>query len=81
MNIFPNPLLCAKFEKKQELMKKMFIALSLSIIVCMAYAQTFTLKSNDMEGQAQMKQVFNSFGCKGQNLSPQLSWVNVPIRD
>ncbi len=41
-------------------------------------AQTFTLKSSDLGGQATDKQVFNSFGCTGQNLSPQLSWENAP---
>lgn len=42
------------------------------------YAQTFTLKSNDLGGQATSKQVFNGFGCTGENISPQLSWANAP---
>ena len=41
-------------------------------------AQTFTLKSQDVGGQATDKQVFNGFGCTGENLSPQLSWDNAP---
>jgi Raf kinase inhibitor-like YbhB/YbcL family protein len=41
-------------------------------------AQTFTLKSNDIDGQATMKQVFDGFGCTGSNLSPQLYWENAP---
>ncbi|CAN5568507.1 YbhB/YbcL family Raf kinase inhibitor-like protein [soil metagenome] len=41
-------------------------------------AQTFTLKSNELGGQASEKQVFNSFGCNGKNLSPQLFWENPP---
>lgn len=41
-------------------------------------AQTFTLKSADVGGQATEEQVFNSFGCTGRNLSPQLSWENAP---
>jgi len=41
-------------------------------------AQTFTLKSNELGGQATGKQVFNGFGCTGQNLSPQLFWENAP---
>jgi Raf kinase inhibitor-like YbhB/YbcL family protein len=41
-------------------------------------AQTFTLKSNDVGGQATQKQFSNSFGCHGQNLSPELSWTNAP---
>ena len=41
-------------------------------------AQTFTLKSKDINGQMTMQQVLNGFGCTGQNLSPQLSWENAP---
>src|SRR6266436_6729147 len=39
---------------------------------------TFTLKSKDIGGQATTQQVFNGFGCTGGNISPQLSWENVP---
>jgi Raf kinase inhibitor-like YbhB/YbcL family protein len=42
------------------------------------FGQTFTLKSNEIGGQATMKQVFNGFGCTGENLSPQLYWENAP---
>lgn len=41
-------------------------------------AQTFTLKSEDLGGQMTSKQVFNGFGCTGENISPQLSWANAP---
>jgi len=41
-------------------------------------AQTFTLKSNDLGGQATNKQVLNGFGCTGENKSPQLFWENPP---
>lgn len=44
-----------------------------------ANAQTFTLKSNELGGQATNKQVLNSFGCNGENKSPQLFWENAPI--
>lgn len=50
-----------------------FLFISLSI-----NAQTFTLKSNELGGQATLKQVFGGFGCTGENISPQLSWENVP---
>lgn len=40
--------------------------------------QTFTLKSNDVGGQATEKQVFIGFGCSGANVSPQLRWENPP---
>lgn len=35
---------------------------------------TFTLRSNNVGGQATLEQVF----CGGKNQSPQLSWVNAP---
>ncbi|HEY0977436.1 MAG TPA: YbhB/YbcL family Raf kinase inhibitor-like protein [Flavobacteriales bacterium] len=41
-------------------------------------AQTFTLTSSDVGGQATTQQVFNGMGCTGQNLSPQLSWTHAP---
>ena len=59
-------------------MKQLFILLALCLGFSVSYAQNFTLKSADIEGQAQMKQVFNSFGCKGDNISPELAWVNPP---
>ena len=39
---------------------------------------TFTLKSNHLGGQATQQEVFDGFGCKGNNVSPQLSWENAP---
>jgi hypothetical protein len=56
------------------------IALSLIclFIVTPSAGQTFTLRSSDVGGQATDKQVFNGFGCAGANVSPQLSWENVP---
>ncbi len=44
----------------------------------MLWAQTFTLKSHDVGGQATAKQVFRGFGCNGENISPQLFWENAP---
>ena len=41
-------------------------------------AQTFTLKSNDLGGQATNRQFFNGFGCHGENISPELHWENAP---
>ena len=41
-------------------------------------AQTFTHRSTDVGGQATQKQFANVFGCKGENVSPQLSWENAP---
>ncbi len=59
-------------------MKKVLILMLLVFSVGMAVAQTFTLKSKDVGGQATNKQVFNGFGCTGENVSPQLSWENAP---
>jgi Raf kinase inhibitor-like YbhB/YbcL family protein len=56
-----------------------FIAtLALSIFYTSLVAQTFTLRSSDLGGQALPQQVFNGSGCKGFNVSPQLSWDDVP---
>jgi Raf kinase inhibitor-like YbhB/YbcL family protein len=41
-------------------------------------AGSFTLTSHDLEGQLSLKQVFNGFGCSGENVSPELSWSNAP---
>ena len=60
-------------------MKKISLILLAGLWICQAsVAQTFTLKSNDVGGQATNKQFANVFGCSGENVSPQLSWENVP---
>jgi len=41
-------------------------------------AEGFYLSSADVQGQIAIEQVFNSFGCSGKNISPQLSWDNAP---
>lgn len=41
-------------------------------------AQTFTLESESLSGQATNDSFFNSFGCTGENMSPQLSWKHAP---
>ena len=40
----------------------------------------FTLTSTEVKNNATLtdKQVFNSFGCSGENLSPQLAWADAP---
>lgn len=55
-----------------------FIFILFSLFSHLCAAQTFTLKSNELGGQATVKQVYNGFGCKGKNQSPQLSWQNAP---
>lgn len=57
-------------------MKK--ILLGLSLTASLLLADNFTLKSDTLKGQLTNKQVFNGFGCSGENISPQLSWENAP---
>lgn len=62
-------------------MKEYFLAtLAILLLSISAKAQTptFTLKSKDLSGQFIGEQVFNSFGCTGENQSPQLYWENTP---
>jgi len=60
-------------------MKKTTVAFFIFLLAGIAsHAQTFTLKSKDIGGQATSKQVFNGFGCTGENISPELSWENAP---
>ena len=57
---------------------KTALFISTFLLYNLSNAQTFTLKSNDLGGQATLKQVNNDFGCSGQNISPQLFWDNAP---
>ncbi|HEV8504593.1 MAG TPA: YbhB/YbcL family Raf kinase inhibitor-like protein [Chitinophagaceae bacterium] len=59
-------------------MKKIIVHAVIMLTASLSYAQTFTLKSKDLNGQVTAQQVLNGFGCTGQNLSPQLSWENAP---
>jgi len=58
-------------------MKKLLTLMAV-VISSAAFAQTFTLKSNDLSGQITNKQFASSFGCSGENVSPQLRWENAP---
>jgi Raf kinase inhibitor-like YbhB/YbcL family protein len=53
--------------------------LTVTSLISFTQGQTFTLKSKDIGGQATDKQVYNGFGCTGDNLSPELYWENVPV--
>ena len=59
-------------------MQKLFSCVLLALLAGGASAQTFTLKSNDVGGQATNRQYANSFGCHGENVSPELHWENAP---
>jgi len=55
------------------------VLLVLSMLVSAAsQAEGFYLSSSDIKGQITSEQVFNSFGCTGKNISPQLHWQNAP---
>jgi len=59
-------------------MRSIVVALALLAMGPAVSAQTFTLKSNEIGGQATNRQFFNGFGCHGDNVSPELSWDNAP---
>jgi Raf kinase inhibitor-like YbhB/YbcL family protein len=61
-------------------MKKISTLMAMILITCSSgMAQTFTLKSSDLGGQFVNSQLLNGMmGYTGGNISPQLSWENVP---
>ncbi len=56
----------------------MRIVIATIISAGLAWAGNFTLSSSDLGGQLSMKQVFNGFGCEGENISPALQWKEAP---
>lgn len=61
-------------------MRKIALSLSLVFSSCLAFAGEFALQSTDIKqnGSIKLEQVFNGFGCTGNNISPALSWKNPP---
>ena len=62
-------------------MKFTLASLSISILLSTsAFAEKFTLTSPTVKegGTVPMESVFNSFGCTGGNVSPELVWKNAP---
>lgn len=61
-------------------MKKVIVIILISgfLIANQALAEGFTLESDDVGGQLSSEQVFNGYGCRGSNISPQLRWRNAP---
>lgn len=59
---------------------KAVAAILLTAVSLPAAAADFTLSSADIKPGATLNaaQVFNGFGCTGQNISPQLSWSGAP---
>jgi len=41
-------------------------------------AEGLTLRSETLQGQLSLNEVFNGFGCTGKNISPELSWAGAP---
>src|SRR5687768_5185180 len=60
--------------------KLIILALLLVAPAAQAAGKKFTLESKELKpnGTLTEKQVFNGFGCTGENVSPQLSWSNPP---
>lgn len=59
-------------------MKRLPLLFGLGLLAAGSHAQTFTLKSKDLGGQATARQFLNGNGCAGGNVSPQLAWENAP---
>lgn len=59
------------------MLKKMLFIL-LTAAASNVWSEGFYLSSSDIQGQISNEQVFNSFGCTGKNVSPQLRWQNAP---
>jgi Raf kinase inhibitor-like YbhB/YbcL family protein len=60
-------------------MKAFMTTLAVTFIITgSTFAQTFTLKSNELGGQLTNKQYLNGMGYSGENQSPELSWENSP---
>jgi len=59
-------------------MFKNLIFTALLMLATNVAAEGFYLSSTDVQGQIGNDQVFNSFGCTGKNISPQLHWQNAP---
>ena len=63
------------------MMKKILFALaSLYLLPASASASDFKLTSTQIPDNTKIKteQVFNGFGCKGSNISPELKWTSAP---
>lgn len=59
---------------------KLVISLAILMSTQLAMAAGFTLKTTtfDPKKPLPMKQVFNGFGCSGENISPALEWSGAP---
>ena len=67
---------------QEKIMEKRLLSIVVGISFLAAasfvYAEGLTLSSPDLAGQLSNQQIFNEFGCSGENISPQLNWKNAP---
>jgi Raf kinase inhibitor-like YbhB/YbcL family protein len=60
---------------------KKFLAIFCAIVfVSCNQSHALTIESSDIKANSRwpLKHIFDSFGCKGKNISPQISWKDVP---
>ncbi|PLP97559.1 YbhB/YbcL family Raf kinase inhibitor-like protein [Cupriavidus pauculus] len=52
----------------------------LALVPAVAFSQSFTVKVENLDrnGNFANAQVYNDFGCHGDNVSPRISWSHVP---
>lgn len=55
-----------------------YIILLFALLPMVLFGQNFTLSSPTLSGQMEEAQVFNAFGCTGDNVSPELTWKDAP---
>lgn len=55
-------------------------AILLAVMPTVAFAEPFAVKVDDLDqdGRFVNAQVYNGFGCQGDNVSPRVSWSHVP---
>lgn len=71
---------CPVLKSDREISMKVITAILLSCLSLQAVAAEFKLSSADIKPEATLSnaQVFNGFGCTGDDISPQLSWSGAP---
>ncbi|MBB5621884.1 hypothetical protein HDE69_002947 [Pedobacter cryoconitis] len=61
------------------MINKKIITIGLILGSCQVFSQNFTLKSKDLAGQFTGKFIAGTFGCNGENISPELTWGFAPL--
>ncbi|MDA8172879.1 MAG: YbhB/YbcL family Raf kinase inhibitor-like protein [Nitrospiraceae bacterium] len=61
-------------------MRRILLFAAIMVFFCAGVvdAGEFTLRAPGLQGQLTIAQVFNGFGCAGENISPLLKWSNAP---